>query len=278
MAELKKRKRRGRSPGRRRLVPILPNLLTTVGLVLGLASVAASVSVLELRGSAGDSPSWMFDRFWWAAAFIGMAVVVDMLDGRVARVLNSESRFGASYDSLCDLVSFGLAPVVLLYAWGLSDYGKLGFMAMLLYVVCAALRLARFNVQFATKEKSVFTGLPSPMAAGLVFSPILLLSEFQVAPTPLAKSFYLFFVPLAGLVMVSEIPHRKFPELARLGPFSTLVAGAIVITALVTNPGVVAVAVTYGYFLLELGLCAWKLASKAVAGKKEPEDIRSGGF
>lgn len=278
MVELKKKKRRGRSPGRRRLVPILPNLLTTVGLVLGLASVAASVSVLELRGSAGDSQRWMFDRFWWAAAFMGMAAVVDMLDGRIARALDSESRFGASYDSLCDLVSFGLAPVALLYAWGLSDYGKLGFMAMLLYVVCAALRLARFNVQFAGKEKNAFTGLPSPMAAGLVFSPVLLLSEFQVAPAPLVKSLYLFFVPLVGLVMVSEIPHRKFPELAGLGPFSSLVAGAIVITALVTNPGVVAVAAAYGYFFLELGRCAWKLGSKAVAGKKEPEDIRSGGF
>ena len=276
MAELKKKKRRGRHPGRRRLVPILPNLLTTIGLVLGLASVAASVSVLELRGSAGGSGQWMFDRFWWAAAFMGMAVIVDMLDGRIARALGSESRFGASYDSLCDLVSFGLAPVVLLYAWGLSDYGKLGFMAMLLYVVCAALRLARFNVQFATKEKSAFTGLPSPMAAGLVFSPILLLSEFHVAPTPLVKSFYLFFVPLAGLVMVSEIPHRKFPEFARLGPFSSLVAGAIIITALVTNPGIVAVAAAYGYFLMELGLCAWKLCAKALSERKEPKDLRGG--
>lgn len=278
MVELKKRRRRGRSPGRRRLVPILPNLITTVGLVLGLASVAASVSVLEHGGSAEGSERWMFDRFWWAAAFMGMAVVVDMLDGRVARALGSESRFGASYDSLCDLVSFGLAPVALLYAWGLSDYGKLGFMAMLLYVVCAALRLARFNVQFAGKEKTAFTGLPSPMAAGLLFSPVLLLSEFHVAPTPLVKSLYLFFVPLAGLVMVSEIPCRKFPELARLGPFSSLVAGAIIITALVTNPGIVAVAATYCYFFLELGRCAWKLGAKTFSGRKEPKGLRGGGF
>lgn len=278
MAELKKRKRRGRSPGRRRLVPILPNLITTMGLALGLASVAASVSALELRGSAEGSQPRMFDRFWWAAAFMGMAAAVDMLDGRIARALNSESRFGASYDSLCDLVSFGLAPVALLYAWGLSDYGKPGLMVMLLYVVCAALRLARFNVQFAGKEKNAFTGLPSPMAAGLVFSPVLLLSEFRVAPTPLVESLYLFFVPLVGLVMVSEIPHRKFPELAGLGPFSSLVAGAIVITALVTNPGVVAVAAAYGYFFLELGRCAWKLGARAGAEKKEPEDLRSGGF
>lgn len=272
MVGLKKNKKRNSRPGHMRLVPILPNLITTLGLALGLASVVASISVLD---SADVSRQWVFGRFWWAAALIGMAVVVDMLDGRMARALKSESRFGASYDSLSDLVSFGVAPAVLLYSWGLSDYGKIGFMSMLFYVVCAALRLARFNVQFATREKRMFTGLPSPMAASLVFSPILLMSEFQMAHADLARFFYLFFVPVVGLVMVSEVPYRKFPELARIGPFSTLVAGAIVVTALVTNPGIVAVAIAYGYFLLELGVCAWRLCGKTVAGRKEAKNLES---
>ena len=248
-------------------------MLTTVGLTLGLASIVTSISIHGNRASAAVSGEWLFNRFWWAAAFIGMAVLVDMLDGRVARALNSESRFGASYDSLCDLVSFGVAPAVLLYVWGLSEYGNPGLMAMLFYVVCAALRLARFNVQFTTKEKRVFTGLPSPMAAGLVLSPILLLSEFQIIATPLMKSFCLFFVPVVALVMVSEVPCRKFPRIARFGPFSTLVAGSIIITALITNPGVVAVVITYCYFILELGRCAWKLAAKAASRDKESESL-----
>lgn len=268
-----KRKKRRRSPRPGRLIPILPSLLTTVGLTLGLASIATSISIHGDYGSGGVSEQWLFNRFWWAAAFIGMSVLVDMLDGRIARALNSESRFGASYDSLCDLVSFGVAPAVLLYVWGLSDYGNPGLMAMLFYVVCAALRLARFNMQFTTKEKRMFTGLPSPMAAGLILSPILLFSEFQITTTILMESFYLFFVPIVGLVMVSEVPHRKFPRLARFGPFSTLVAGSIIITALITNPGVVAVAITYCYFLLELGRCAWKLAAKARSRGKESEAL-----
>lgn len=271
MADLKKKKRR-RYPNRGKLIPILPNLLTTLGLTLGLASIVTSISI-HGDYSGGVSEQWLFNRFWWAAAFIGMAVLVDMLDGRIARALNSESRFGASYDSLCDLVSFGVAPAVLLYAWGLSGYGKPALMAMLFYVVCTALRLARFNVQFTTKEKRKFTGLPSPMAAGLILSPILLFSEFQIMASPLMKSFYLFFIPIVGLIMVSEVPHRKFPRLAGFGPFSTLVAGSIIITALVTNPGVVAVVITYCYFLLELGHCAWKLVAKAKSRDKESEAL-----
>ena len=273
MVNLKK-KRRKRSSRGGRLIPILPNLLTTLGLTLGLASIVTSISIY---GSySGDiSDQWTFNRFWWAAAFIGMAVLVDMLDGRIARALNSESRFGASYDSLCDLVSFGVAPAVLLYVWGLSDYGKPALMAMLFYVVCVALRLARFNIQFADKEKRVFTGLPSPMAAGLVLSPILLFSEFQIITSSLMESFYLFFTPIVGLVMVSEVPYRKFPRLAGFGPFSTLVAGSIIIAALVTNPGVVAVVITYCYFLLELGRCAWKLVAKAKSRDKESEPLTS---
>ena len=260
MVNLKKKRRRRSSRGGR-LIPILPNLLTTLGLTLGLASIVTSISI---QGAySGDiSEQWTFNRFWWAAAFIGMAVLVDMLDGRIARALNSESRFGASYDSLCDLVSFGVAPAVLLYVWGLSDYGKPALMA-------------RFNIQFADKEKRVFTGLPSPMAAGLVMSPILLFSEFQIITSPIMESFYLFFAPIVGLIMVSEVPYRKFPRLAGFGPFSTLVAGSIIITALVTNPGVVTVVITYCYFLLELGRCAWKLVAKAKSRDKESEPLAS---
>ena len=278
MAELKKRKRRGRSPGRRRLVPILPNLLTTVGLVLGLASVAASVSVLELRGLCRGFPC------------VGVRPVLVggglHRDGGGGRHAGRKGGPGAEFrEPLRRVLRLSLRPRVVrtrsrgsslrLGAFGLRKARVHGH-AALRGVRGASPRPLQRAVRHEGKERVHGSSESHGRGSGVL--PHTASLRVPRRPTPLAKSFYLFFVPLAGLVMVSEIPHRKFPELAGLGPFSTLVAGAIVITALVTNPGVVAVAVTYGYFLLELGLCAWKLALKAAAGKKEPEDLRSGGF
>ncbi len=267
---MKKKKRYYR---RQRFIPVLPSLITTFGLILGLASMATAISIVNYSATGESSAQWLHDKFWWTAGFMGIAVVVDMFDGKIARALNSESRFGASYDSLCDLVSFGVAPILLLYVWGLSDYGKPGLMAMLFYVICVALRLARFNVQSTGREKKMFTGLPSPMGAALVFSPILLLSGFEVESPQVMKTAYLFFVPVVGIIMVSEIPFRKFPRFEESRPFGTLVAGAILITALVTNPGIFAVAVTYGYLLFHLGRFVWDLGEKAVLSKKKQQDI-----
>ncbi len=266
-------KRKRRYYRRGKFIPILPSLITTFGLILGLASMMTSISIVNYSASGESSAQWLHERFWWAAGFIGIAVVVDMFDGKIARALNSESRFGAAYDSLCDLVSFGVAPVFLLYVCGLSDYGKPGLMAMLFYVICVALRLARFNIQSTGREKRMFTGLPSPMGAALIFSPILLFSGFGVESPQVMKTGYLFFIPFVGIIMVSEIPFRKFPRFEGSGPFGTLVAGAVLITALVTNPGIFAAAVAYGYFLFHIGRFVWKLGDKAALSKKKQQDI-----
>ncbi len=244
---------------REKLVPILPNLITTAGLILGLASIMSSINILTLENYREFNFELVFRKFWWSCAFIGIAVIVDLIDGKVARALRTESKFGASYDSLSDLISFGVAPGVLIYVWGLITYGKIGLMVVFFYVVCVALRLARFNIQSKEAEKNKFMGLPSPMAAGLLFAPVLLFSEFNIAPGTISGLYYLFAAPVIGLIMVSEISYLKFPKFSRFGQFNKLVIGAIILTAVITNPGIMIVAVTYTYFLLGIVVCLFNL-------------------
>lgn len=237
-----------------RVIPILPNILTTGSLFLGLYSIMASIEIVSIRGFQGFSDEFIYDKFWWAAAFIGFSMVLDMFDGKLARLLKSESEFGLSYDSLSDLVSFGVAPGVLIYAWSLMNASKFGLMAVLFYMVCTALRLARFNVQSTKVEKYKFTGLPSPIAAGLLFSPILLFSEFRIEPTQFMGWFYLIAAPFVGLLMVSNIPYWKYPRFRLAGPFNALVVSSIIIAAVVTNPEIMVILIVYVYTLAGLVL------------------------
>ncbi len=238
------------------LIPLLPNIITTGSLTLGLASIMKSLQILALKVQSSAPAEEINDKFWWAAALIGFAIILDMLDGRVARALGSESRFGISYDSLSDLVSFGVAPGVLIYVWALMGSGKLGLMALLFYVVCVALRLARFNIQAEDVEKYSFTGLPSPMAAGLLFAPVMLLSEFNIFPTKEVVWFYLFISPFIGIIMVSDIPYNKFSNLTRRGQFNILVIAAILISAIITNPSIMVTLFVYIYFIIGLATYA----------------------
>ena len=125
-------------------------------------------------------------------------------------------------------------------------------MSLLLYIVCVALRLARFNLQSNDLEKKSFTGLPSPMAAGLIISPILLFSEFSIFPNWKVSWFYLVAAPIIGFLMVSEIRYRKFPRLGIRGQFNVLVISAIILTALITHPGIMATCIVYIYFFMGL--------------------------
>ena len=234
------------------LIPLLPNIITTGALTLGLASIMKSLNILSLKMIPNTPVEDLNIKFWWAAALIGFAIILDMLDGRVARALGSESRFGISYDSLSDLVSFGVAPGVLIYVWVLMGAGKLGLMALLFYIVCAALRLARFNIQAEDREKYHFTGLPSPMAAGMLFAPVMLLSEFNIVPTREIVWFYLFISPVIGIIMVSDIPYNKFSNLTRRGQFNILVIAAILISAIITNPSIMVTLIVYIYFIAGL--------------------------
>ena len=256
---------------REKLVPILPNLITTAGLILGLASIMSSISIIGIADYSDFNQEIVFRKFWWSTAFIGIALLVDSFDGKVARALGTDSNFGTSYDSLSDLISFGVAPGVLIYVWGLSNYGKIGLMSIFFYVVCVALRLARFNIQSKDNEKDKFMGLPSPMAAGLIFAPILLFTEFQIPPSDIMLIYYLFAAPLVGLIMVSEIPYMKLPNFSRFGNFNMLVVGAIIITAVITNPGIMTVAVIYTYFLLGLFVCVYKIFRNKILADKEAE-------
>jgi len=137
---------------RRRGIYLLPNLFTTSALFAGFFAVVAGIN----------------GEFTSAAVAIFIAMVLDGLDGRVARMTNTQSEFGAEYDSLADMVSFGMAPALVAFTWILQDIGKTGWVVAFLYVACAALRLARFNVQIGSVDKKWFIGLPSPSAAALV--------------------------------------------------------------------------------------------------------------
>lgn len=153
---MKKRERREDSVARG--IYILPNLITSGSLFAGFYSIAATYN----------------GQFEKAAMAIIAGVVLDGLDGRVARMTRTTTRFGVEYDSLADLVSFGVAPAFLVYGWALSQFGRWGWLAAFLFLICGALRLARFNVQINTVEKGQFNGLPIPAAATFVASIILL--------------------------------------------------------------------------------------------------------
>lgn len=216
----------------RKGVYILPNLITTAGLFSGFYSVIAS-----LRGD-----------FLLAAIAIMIANVFDALDGRIARLTKTTSRFGIEYDSLCDLVAFGVAPGILVYRWGLEPWGTFGWLAASLYVTAGALRLARFNVLFETGEKRYFLGLPIPAAAEVIASTVILYYFFGAeGPTYRHLIVLLMVYALAGL-MVSNVRYFSFKEidLHHRQPFWVLIAGILILKLLIAEPQVCLFA---GFFL-----------------------------
>jgi len=213
--------RRGATPPHKG-VYLLPNLITTAGLFAGFYSIVASFH-LE------------FER---AAIAILVANVFDTLDGRIARLTNSTTRFGIEYDSLADLVAFGVAPAILVYRWGLEPWRSWGWLAAALFVACGALRLARFNVQFETAEKRHFLGLPIPAAAELIASTVLLYS-YLGGEGPMRAHIVMLLVTyaLAGL-MVSNLKYFSFKEtdLYRRRPFWMLIAIIVLLKLFIAEP------------------------------------------
>jgi len=191
-------------PIRRRGIYLLPNLFTTLALFAGFYAV--------VQGMNHD-----FER---AAIAIFVAAVLDGLDGRVARLTNTQSAFGAEYDSLADMVSFGAAPALVMYEWALRDMGRIGWIAAFVYCVGAALRLARFNTQLSVADKRWFTGLPSPAAAALVAGMIWVLNDYQVKGGEV-KWFAAALTVYAGVTMVSNVRFYsgKDLNLRRAVPF-----------------------------------------------------------
>jgi CDP-diacylglycerol--serine O-phosphatidyltransferase len=227
-----------------------------------------SIEVVVAVSGGEASQEWILRRFWWAGAFIVISAFLDMMDGKVARFLNNESKFGLSYDSLSDLVSFGVAPGVLIYSWVLMGSGKIGLMAVLFYVVCTALRLARFNVQSGNEERFSFTGLPSPAAAGLMVAPVMLLTALSIMPDTRVVWYFLFAAPVIGLLMVSNVRYTKRPYINLGGPFNALVVAAIIFAAVITHPEMMFIFIVYLYAVV--GLVIYTL--KQLKGKPKLAD------
>ncbi|HDP25171.1 MAG TPA: CDP-diacylglycerol--serine O-phosphatidyltransferase [Deltaproteobacteria bacterium] len=205
------------SEKKKRLVPFLPNFITTIGLFCGFYSISFS-----LKGS-----------FIMASIFILIAGFIDGVDGRVARMTNSVSDFGKQYDSLSDVICFGVAPAIMVYLWQLNLYERFGFIACFLFVACGALRLARFNID-TTPHPTSFKGLPIPVAAGGVASMVLLT---RVVGT-IDAWMVLLVMYLLSFLMVSNIRYPSFKQLSfiRAHPFQLLVCGVLLLVVVALSP------------------------------------------
>ena len=217
---------------RRRGIYLLPNLFTTAALFAGFYAIVAA----------------MGERFEAAAVAIFVAMILDGADGRIARMTNTQSDFGAAYDSLSDVVSFGLAPALVAYEWSLAGMGKLGWLAAFFYAAATALRLARFNTQLGTADKRYFQGLPCPAAAAVVAGLVWFTTDFGVRGgdvVPIA-----FVVTVAtGVLMVSNIRYYSFKDFDLRGrvPFMALLAVVLLFVFVSSDPPLVLFAASVIY-------------------------------
>lgn len=216
---------------RRKGIYILPNLFTLAALFGGFYAV-----VMAMNG-----------RFDQAAVGIFCAMVLDSLDGRVARMTNTQSAFGEQMDSLSDMVSFGAAPALIAYEWALRDLGRWGWMAAFIYCACAALRLARFNVNTTVVDKRYFQGLPSPAAAALVAGFIWLMTDLDIQGATVSWPMFVMALS-AGLTMVTNVPFYSFKDvkMKKSVPFVVIVLIALGIAVVFIHPPVV----LFGLFVL----------------------------
>ena len=191
---------------------LLPNLLTTAGLFSGFFAIVSSMN----------------GHFIDAAVAIFIAMIFDGLDGRVARMTNTQSEFGAEYDSMADMVSFGIAPGLVAYNWALSGMGKFGWLAAFVFVACAALRLARFNTQVGIADKRYFQGLASPAAAAVIASLVWVGAEYQLDGQ--SHGFIVGVITIiSGLLMVSNFRYNSFKDVDWKGKVNFLVVLIIVL-------------------------------------------------
>jgi CDP-diacylglycerol--serine O-phosphatidyltransferase len=230
-----------RAPKRGRGIYLLPNLFTTAALFAGFYAVLASMN----------------DQFEKAAIAIFVAMILDGLDGRVARMTNTQTAFGAEYDSLSDMVAFGLAPSLVIYEWSLLNLGKLGWLAAFIYTAGAALRLARFNSQIATADKRFFTGLPSPSAAAVVAGIVWVGFDNELAGEMMAWP-ALLLTAGAGLLMVSNIRFHSFKQIDMRGkvPFIAIVGVMLAFAIILSEPPIALFTVFLVYVLSGLVLAA----------------------
>ncbi|MDM8551197.1 CDP-diacylglycerol--serine O-phosphatidyltransferase [Desulfobacterales bacterium HSG2] len=218
-----KRKRRFKREKLRRGIYVLPNIFTSLNIFFGFYSVIASID----------------GKFVAAAISILIAGVFDALDGRIARATKTTSRFGIEYDSLADVVSFGVAPGLMMYLWALRPLGRIGWLAAFLFVTCGALRLARFNTQLGSISSKHFVGLPIPLAATMNAATILFCDKFgiQESVNPVLVMVMLYFL---SFLMVSTIKYESFkkPELFTKMNFNVLVAAILILIFIAAQPSI----------------------------------------
>ncbi len=232
---------------RRRGVYLLPNLFTTAGLFAGFFAIIAAID----------------GRFEAAAIAIFVAMIMDGIDGRLARITNTQSDFGAEYDSLADMVSFGLAPALVMFMWSLSSMGKLGWIAAFVYTAGAALRLARFNTQLNVIDKNYFQGLASPPAAALIVGLVWAGEEYGVTGEDIAVWAFLLTIS-AGLLMVSKVRYHSFKGFDIKGkvPFVAIFFIALLFVFISTNPPYILFAIAFIYAVSGPILTLWQLRQR----------------
>lgn len=247
---------------RRRGIYLLPNLLTTGAMFAGFYAVIA--------GMGNDFSS--------ACVAIVVAMFLDGLDGRVARLTNTQSAFGAEYDSLSDMLAFGVAPALICFSWALSELGKLGWTAAFIYVACAALRLARFNVQQGGADKRFFVGLASPSAAGLVVFMVWSFHEYQIEVSPFVAILAALVTMLAGILMVLNVPYYSFKDLdfRHRVPFVVILAVVLVLVIVSWDPPTVLFSMAILYAVSGPAMAIYsrrkqKRAARAVIPAPAPE-------
>jgi len=218
----------------KRGIYILPNLVTTGSLFAGFYSLVAT-----LNGNYSSAAIWIF-----------VSAICDGLDGKVARMTGTTSKFGVEFDSLADVVAFGVTPGLMMYAWALKPFGRLGWLAAFLFVVCGALRLARFNVQVNTVESKRFVGLPIPAAASMVASTVLLFHHFGW-PSSFKRLAIIALIYLLAFLMVSNFRYYSFkdPALIRRQPFGFLLLAVVLLIVVAAEPVMMIFAIMLTYTL-----------------------------
>jgi CDP-diacylglycerol--serine O-phosphatidyltransferase len=242
MPEIRSRKPIFNPELRRRGIYVLPNLFTTAALFAGFYAIVQAMNL----------------RFEHAAVAVFVAMVLDGLDGRVARLTRTQSAFGAEYDSLADMVSFGVAPALVVYEWALKGLGRWGWIAAFVYCAGAALRLARFNTTLEVIDKRYFQGLPSPAAAALVAGMVWVLIDNGTSGEQVR--WYAFALTLfAGITMVSSVRFYSFKDinLRRSVPFIVIIALVLVFVFISSYPPGVLFALFLAYSLSGYVMAAW---------------------
>jgi len=219
----------------RRGIYLLPNLFTTASLLAGFYAIVASMN----------------GRYEPAAISIFVSMILDGMDGRIARLTNTQSAFGAEYDSLADLIAFGLAPALVIYTWSLQSLGKIGWLAAFIYAACTALRLARFNTQIGTIEKRYFQGLASPAGAALVAGLVWFVEDYQLGTGFAMAPVSLVVTVASAALMVSNIRYHSFKDLDLHGrvPFVSVLVILLIFVFITLDPSLVLFAIFSLYAL-----------------------------